>query len=171
MTLKLCSIAAALALAVGMTAAPFAQAQSTMSKDANKAAAPTGDRSADRKVKNAEEDRIEADYKAAKAKCEPMKGNQKDVCEKQAKANEKVAKAELDAKKDPSPRNQRKVAEAKADGEYDVAKEKCDDLKGNEKSACEKQAKAKHEQAQADIKKQYAQKDAKSSATSGSTSK
>jgi hypothetical protein len=94
-----------------------------------------------------------------------MKGNQKDVCEKQAKANEKVAKAELDAKKDPSPRNQRKVAEAKADGEYDVAKEKCDDLKGNEKSACEKQAKAKHEQAQADIKKQYAQKDAKSSAT------
>jgi hypothetical protein len=171
MTLKLCSIAAALALAVGMTAAPFAQAQSTMSKDANKAAAPTGDRSADRKVKNAEEDRIEADYKAAKAKCEPMKGNQKDVCEKDAKAKEKVAKAELDAKKDPSPRNQRKVAEAKADGEYDVAKEKCDDLKGNEKSACEKQAKAKHEQAQADIKKQYAQKDAKSSATSGSTSK
>ena len=171
MTLKLCSIAAALALAVGMTAAPFAQAQSTMSKDAAKADRPTGDRSADRKVKNAEEDRIEADYKAAKAKCDPMKGNQKDVCEKQAKANEKVAKAELDAKKDPSPRNQRKVAEAKADGEYDVAKEKCDDLKGNEKSACEKQAKAKHEQAQADIKKQYAQKDAKSSATSGSTSK
>src|SRR5678816_3288828 len=115
MTLKLCSIAAALALAVGVTAAPLAQAQSTMSKDANKAAAPTGDRSADRKVKNAEEDRIEADYNAAK--------------------------------------------------------EKCDDLKGNEKSACEKQAKAKHEQAQADIKKQYAQKDAKSSATSGSTSK
>ena len=171
MTLKLCSIAAALALAVGVTAAPFAQAQSTMSKDAAKADRPSGDRSADRKVKNAEEDRIEADYKAAKAKCEPMKGNQKDVCEKQAKANEKVAKAELDAKKDPSPRNQRKVAEAKADGEYDVAKEKCDDLKGNEKSACEKQAKAKHEQAQADIKKQYAQKDAKSSATSGSTSK
>ena len=171
MTLKLCSIAAALALAVGMTAAPFAQAQSTMSKDAAKAAPPSGDRSADRKVKNAEEDRIEADYKAAKAKCEPMKGNQKDVCEKEAKAHEKVAKAELDAKKDPSPRNQRKVAEAKADGEYDVAKEKCDDLKGNEKSACEKQAKAKHEQAQADIKKQYAQKDAKSSATSGSTSK
>ena len=171
MTLKLCSIAAALALAAGMTAAPLAQAQSTMSKDAAKAAPPSGDRSTDRKVKNAEEDRIEADYKAAKAKCDPMKGNQKDVCEKQAKANEKVAKAELDAKKDPSPRNQRKVAEAKADGEYAVAKEKCDDLKGNEKSACEKQAKAKHEQAKADIKKQYAQKDAKSSATSGSTSK
>jgi len=44
-------------------------------------------------------------------------------------------------------------------------------MKGNEKNACQKAAKAKHEQAQADIKKQYAQKDAKSSATSGSTSK
>jgi hypothetical protein len=167
MTLKLCSIAAALALAVGMTAAPFAQAQSTMSKDAAKAAPPSGDRSADRKVKNAEEDRVEADYKAAKAKCETMKGNPKDVCEKEAKAKEKVAKAELDAKKDPSPRNQRKVAEAKAAGEYDVAKEKCDDLKGNEKDACQKQAKAKHEQAQADIKKQYAQR----SASTGGSSK
>ena len=167
MTFRLCSIAAALALAIGTTATS-AQAQSTLSKDTTKAASP----SADRKVKNAEEDRIEADYKAAKAKCEPMKGNQKDVCEKEAKAKEKVAKAELDAKNDPSPRNQRKVAEAKAGGEYDVAKEKCDDLKGNEKDACQKQAKAKHEQAQADIKKQYAQKDAKSSsASSGSTSK
>ncbi len=168
MTLKLCSIAAALALAVGTTAATFAQAQSTMSKDTAKAASP----SADRKVKNAEEDRIEADYKAAKAKCEPMKGNQKDVCEKEAKAKEKVAKAELNAKNNPTPGNQRKVAEAKAEGEYDVAKEKCDDMKGNEKNACQKAAKAKHEQAKADIKKQYAQKEAKSSsATTGSTSK
>jgi hypothetical protein len=167
MTLKLCSIAAALALTVGTTAATGVQAQSTTSKDTTK----PSQSSADRKGKNAEEDRIEADYKAAKAKCDPMKGNQKDVCEKEAKAKEKVAKAELDAKKDPSPRNQRKVAEAKVDGEYDVAKEKCDDMKGDEKNACQKQAKAKHEQAQADIKKQYAQKDAKSSATSGSTTK
>jgi hypothetical protein len=170
MTLKLCSIAAALALAVGTTAATFAQAQSTMSKDTAKADRPST--STDRKVKNAEEDRIEADAKAAKAKCEPMKGNEKDVCEKQAKAQEKVAKAELDAKKDPSPGNQRKVAEAKADGEYDVAKEKCDDMKGNEKDACQKQAKAKHEQAQADIKKEYAQrkdadKPSRSAATGG----
>ena len=30
-------------------------------------------------------------------------------------------------------------------------------MKGNEKNACQKAAKAKHEQAKADIKKQYAQ--------------
>ena len=112
MTLKLCSFAAALALAVGTTAATFAQAQSTMSKDTATAAPP----SADRKVKNAEEDRIEADAKAAKAKCATMKDNAKDVCEKEAKGKEKVAKAELNAKNNPTPSNQRKVAEAKVGG-------------------------------------------------------
>src|SRR6185369_13657472 len=106
----------------------------------------------DRKVKNAEEDRIEADYKADKARCDALKGNAKDVCQKEAKGKEKVAKAELDAKSNPSEHNQRKVKEARADAEYDVAKEKCDDMKGKEKSACEKEAKAQHERAKADIK-------------------
>ena len=47
-------------------------------------------------------------------------------------------------------------------------------MKGDEKNACQKQAKAKHDQAKADIKKQYAARgDDKSSrtATSGSTAK
>jgi hypothetical protein len=103
-----------------------------------------------------------------------MKDNAKDVCMAEAKAKEKVAKAELDAKNNPSQRNQRKVAETKAEGEYDVAKEKCDDMKGDEKNACQKQAKAKHDQAKADIKKQYAQrsdKSAPSAATGGGTAK
>src|SRR3954471_14569509 len=47
----------------------------------------------------AEKDKIAADYKEAKAKCKTMSGNAKDVCEKEAKGNENVAKAELDAKK------------------------------------------------------------------------
>src|SRR5678815_6015148 len=59
---------------------------------------------ADRKVKNADEERIESEYKAAKEKCDPMKGNEKDICQAEAKAKEKVAKAENDAKhaKDPA---------------------------------------------------------------------
>lgn len=158
MTLKLCSMAAALALAFGMTAA---QAQLAPRTDpATRADRPAADRPAavERKVKDAEEEKIEADAKAAKAKCGTMSGNAKDVCQKEARGQEKVAKAELAAKKDPSPRNQRKVAEAKAGAEYDVAKEKCDDMKGNEKDACQKQAKAKNDQAKADIKKQYAER-------------
>jgi hypothetical protein len=163
MTLKLCSIAAALALAF----ATGAQAQGTMSKDAAKADRP----SADRKVKNAEEDRIEAEYKSAKAKCDTMKGNEKEVCEADAKGKEKVAKAELDAQKNPSARNQQKVEEAKAEHKYNVAKEKCDAQKGKEESACEKQAKAEYDKAKADIKKQTASRSATSGGTASGTAK
>ena len=153
--MKLCSIAAALALLFGTTTL---QAQT---KDpAPKADRPATERKADspRKVKDAEEEKIEAQAKADKAKCDALKDNAKDVCMAEAKAKEKIAKAELDAKNKPSQRAQRKVAEMKAEGEYEVAKEKCDDMKGDEKNACQKQAKTKHDQAKADIKKQYAAK-------------
>jgi hypothetical protein len=145
MKIQLMSIAVALSFAAGM-----AQAQSTTA----------------RQVKNADEDRIEAEYKAAKEKCDTLKGNANDVCEKEAKGKQKIAKAELDAKTNPTPANQRKVQEAKADAAYDVAKERCDDQKGNEKDVCQKQAKADHERAKADIKRA----DAKNAGT-GSTSK
>ena len=84
MQLKLTVITAALAL--GFAGAAQAQSQKM-----------------DRKVKNADEDRIESEYKAAKEKCDSLQGNQKDVCQAEAKAKEKVAKAELDARnaKDP----------------------------------------------------------------------
>jgi hypothetical protein len=146
MKFKLYGIVAAVALALAGTA----QAQTSPSSD--------------RKVKNAEEDRIEAEYKADKAKCDTMKGNGKDVCEKEAKGKEKIAKAELKAKADPSERNQRNVDEAKAEARYDVAKERCDDMKGKEKNACEKDAKAEHERAKAAMAKRNASTGSSSSA-------
>ena len=131
MKIQLMSIAVALAFSVG------AQAQNTTT----------------RQVKNADEDRIEAEYKAARERCDPMQGNAKDICQKEAKGKEKVAKAELEAKTHPTAANQRKVQEAKADAAYDVAKERCDDKKGNDKDVCQKDAKAAHERAMADIKR------------------
>src|SRR5689334_16414470 len=127
--MKLHLIAASVALAFASTA--FAQST-----------APN--RAGERDMKKAEHERIEAAYKADKAKCDGMKGNEKDVCMKEAKGKEKVAKAELDAKNDPSDRNRHKVDEAKADADYDVAKEKCESMKGKEKDACQHDAKAKH---------------------------
>jgi len=168
MTLKLCSIAGAVALAFA-TAVQAQQTQAPRKDPSTSTGASTDRRAADRKARSAEENRIEAEYKAAKEKCDAMKDNAQDVCEKEAKAQEKLAKAELAAKSNPSQRNQRKVAEAKAEGEYEVAKEKCDDQKGEQKSACEKDAKAKHEQAKADISKQYAQRKTGDGAASGAT--
>ena len=118
----------------------------------------------DRKVHNADEQRIESEYKAAKEKCDAMQGNQKDICQAEAKAHEKVAKAENDAKnaKDPA-KAQAHVARVKADAAYDVAKEKCDEKKGNEKDVCMKDARAQRDKARASGAR------AERSATTGST--
>ena len=125
------------ALACCTIAGAAGAADAAMSKDAYKA----------------EKDRIEADYKAAKAKCDVLKDNAKDICNAQAKGDEKIAKAKLEAQYKPSPAHQEKVRRVEADAAYDIAKEKCDDQKGNAKDACQKEAKATHTSALADLKK------------------
>lgn len=89
-------------------------------------------------------DKISADYKAAKTNCDTLKDNAKDICVKEAKGAENVAKAELDAQHKPSDKAANKARMARADADYQVAKEKCDDLKGNAKDVCVKDAKAAH---------------------------
>ena len=106
---------------------------------------------------NAGKDRIGADYKAAKAQCDTLQGNAKDVCMKEAKGREKVAKAELEAQYKPSDKATYNVNEARADADYEVAKEKCDDQKGDAKDICVKDAKAAHVAAKENAKVQRAQ--------------
>jgi hypothetical protein len=141
--IQLLSIAVALAFAAG------AQAQGT----------------SQRQVKNADQDRIEAEYKVAKEKCNALKENAQDICMVEAKGAQMIANAELDARnaKDPA-RAKRKVQRVKANAAYDVAKERCDDKQGNDKDVCIREAKAAHARAKADIKRA----DAKSAGT-GST--
>jgi hypothetical protein len=109
-------------------------------------------------------DRISADYKADKKACDAMEGNAKDICVQEAKAKEKIAKAELQYSHSGKPVDQRKIIEAKADGAYEVAKEKCDDLKGNDKDVCMQEAKAAKTKALADAKMNTDIRDAKKDA-------
>jgi len=97
-------------------------------------------------------DRIAADSKSAKAQCDTMKGNAKDVCVEEAKGKEKIAKAELDQQRKPSDSNARKVTEATVEAAYNVAKKKCGAHKGDAKTACVKQAKAEETKEKAEIK-------------------
>ena len=113
----------------------------------------------DRSARKAEEDRIEKQAKTDKAKCESMSGNAQDVCQAEAKAKEKTAKAELGAKYDKSVKAQKNAADTKAEGQYEVAKQRCDDKKGQDKDACMAQAKATHEKAKAQIEAQFSDKD------------
>jgi hypothetical protein len=102
--------------------------------------------------RKAEQDRISNNYKAAKEKCDGLKGNAKDVCMAEAKGAQKVAKAELEAQDKGTAKAQANVRVAKAEAEYAVAKEKCDDLKGNDKDVCQKDAKAALTRAKSEAK-------------------
>ena len=94
---------------------------------------------------SAAKDQADANYDAAKARCDTLSGNDKDVCIKEAKAGKTATKADAtvahkttEAKKD--------ARDDKLEAQYKVAKEKCDVLKGDEKDACQQRAKAAYGQ-------------------------
>jgi hypothetical protein len=96
--------------------------------------------------------RISEVYKAEKDACGSLKNNAKDVCIEEAKAREKVAKAELEHDYTGKQSDWVKVLKTRAETNYAVAKEKCDDLAGNNKDVCVKEAKAIETAALADAK-------------------
>ena len=101
-----------------------------------------------------EKDLIEANAKAAKAKCQALKDNAKDICQAEAKATEKIAKKELDYKNKPTAKNRYEADKMKAEAAYEVAKEKCEDQKGADIVSCKKAAKDEEKRAVAALKSQ-----------------
>jgi hypothetical protein len=95
---------------------------------------------------------IKSTYKADKSACAAQSGNAKDVCVEEAKAKEKVARAELEHNYSGKATDANKVLVAKAESTYSVAKERCDDQTGNAKDVCVKEAKAVEIKALADAK-------------------
>ncbi len=106
-------------------------------------------------VSEAAEAKIDAQFKTDKEACTSMSGNTKDICVAEAKGREKVAKAELAARRKNSDKTRYDVLVAKAEAEYDVAKERCDDRSGNDKDVCIKDAKAALVTAKADAKTKF----------------
>jgi chromosome segregation ATPase len=127
---------AATLVALGFALGSSAFAQDRMTRDAYKA----------------EKERIEADYKAANEACKKLSGNAEDVCKAQAKADQRIAEAELDAKNKGTAKARADARIVRAEAQYDVAKEKCDELSGNAKDACVKDAKAAEARAKAEAK-------------------
>ena len=109
-------------------------------------------------------DKITAEYKSAKAGCASLSGNPNDTCMAEAKGNEKVERAELEASYKPTRKTHYQARVAKAEADYAVAKEKCDDLAGNAKDVCVKEAKAAETAAKADAKAQMKTSDANATA-------
>lgn len=107
---------------------------------------------------------IEADYKSAKAQCDSLADNAKDVCVAQAKGDEKKALAKLDADHRPSARATEKMRIADAEADYDLARARCGSKAGNDKDVCMKEAKSQEVSAKADAKANRATADARADA-------
>ena len=90
------------------------------------------------------EARIEARHKIAKERCDDLQGNQKDVCEKQAKAEHDKAMASLKARQEIKEIRD-EAAEKKREADHKVANERCDSLAGTAKDACQASAKARYQ--------------------------
>ncbi|RZU03138.1 hypothetical protein [Rivibacter subsaxonicus] len=86
--------------------------------------------------------RIGADHEIDKEACGKLAANARDVCIEEAKATDKVARAELEFAYSGKASDQNARLVARAESAYAVAKEKCDDKAGNDKDVCVAEAKA-----------------------------
>ncbi len=100
----------------------------------------------------AAKDQAAKDYNAARARCDQLAGNAKDVCVAEAKAQEKKVEASAEAQYKNTDKAIRDARIATAEADYDVAKTKCGALAGNEKDVCVKEAQAAETKAKADAK-------------------
>ena len=122
------------AIIIGLTLSNTSPAADEVTRDTKR----TADTKHDQTVRHAQ-----AEYKAARARCNQLAGNEKDVCLKQAKAKQTRAKADAKALKKTTAAKA-EANEEKRDAQFKVAKEKCDAMNGNAKDACQKQAESKY---------------------------
>jgi hypothetical protein len=85
---------------------------------------------------------IEADAHAAASKCRDLESAARELCKAEARADERVRKAELEAQYRGTVTAAAEVRLAKAKAEYDVAKARCADHRGEEKVSCLRSARA-----------------------------
>ena len=93
-----------------------------------------------------------ADFKVARAKCDSLKDNPKDVCIAEAKAARTLVEANAKAQYKNTLAARTTAANDIADANYDVEKAKCGSQTGNAKDVCIKTAKANKVAAVSDAK-------------------
>jgi len=86
---------------------------------------------------------IDTQYKSDQKRCDALKGNDKDVCQQQAKATRDNAKADAKQAKEQAESRHDATKEKRAN-DYKVATEKCDAMSGNAKDACMADAKTRY---------------------------
>lgn len=87
-------------------------------------------------------DKAEADYDAAKDRCDKLRGDAEDICEDEAKVARAKAEHAAVTKFDNTAANVRKARDRVINAEYELAKEKCDALSGAEEDRCDDKARS-----------------------------
>ena len=95
---------------------------------------------------------IEADAKAATAKCRDEQESARDVCKAQARADERVRKADLDARYYGTVAAGAEARLARAKARYEVAKARCSNEHASGKIACLRNAREENAKALAEAK-------------------
>ncbi|WP_280151360.1 hypothetical protein [Piscinibacter sp. XHJ-5] len=131
------------AFAIGLAFGAAAMAQE-MSKDDYKAG----------------QEKLAAEYMAARAACDSLSGTANEICQVDATGRAKVARAELDAAYTPSAKSRHEARVVKAEADRASALERCNDAAGNAKEVCRKEADAAATSAKADAKVQIKTTDA-----------
>ena len=97
-------------------------------------------------------DAAKAQYEQARAHCDALAGNPKDVCVAEAKAARVRAEADATAQYKNTLRAYTKARQDIAEADYAVDHSRCEALTGNDKDVCIKQAKATRTAALADAR-------------------
>jgi type IV secretory pathway TrbL component len=95
---------------------------------------------------------IEADIRVSIAKCRDQAGQARDLCKAEARADERVRKADLEAQYRGTVVAAADAKLARAKAQYDVAKVRCGDQHGEGKVSCIRSARADKARALADAK-------------------
>jgi hypothetical protein len=95
---------------------------------------------------------IEGETRMALARCRDQDGQAKDVCKAEARAEERVRKADLEAQYRGTVGAAADAKLARAKAQYEVAKAKCSDQRGEDKLSCLRNARADKAKALAEAK-------------------
>lgn len=86
--------------------------------------------------------RIDADFEAARERCDDLAGQAKDVCLAEARAERRIRKVEVAARGQGTSKAWYDAHIARAAAEFGVAKERCGIRAGDERAACIADARA-----------------------------
>jgi hypothetical protein len=87
-------------------------------------------------------ERAAIEYQAARTRCSPLSGNPRTLCLAEARAVERKAMAEAEARYRGTDSARRDATIESAEADFDVARTKCGAKTGNDRDDCIKEAKA-----------------------------